>query len=189
MSMRVVVIDGFDPGDPDRSTAEACVEALIEGGHEVRRIRLVADDFTPFMSTEERRYYHDEGSNVLVDEVRRSVEAVGWAEALLFTYPTVCFNPPARLKAWLDRVLLPGVAFGFDDSGRVSPGLTNIRRLGVVTATPHGRLATARARDGGRRMIMRALRLNCAKTCRRTFISVASGRDRNGSVTRRLSRW
>lgn len=188
MTMRVLVIDSFDPADAEVALADKAVSVLTDTGHDVKRISLVADDFTPYMSTEERVVYHDEGSNILSDEVRQSAEAVGWADALLFTYPTVCFNPPARLKAWLDRVLLPGVAFGFDDTGRVAPGLTNIRRLGVVTSSPHNRVATARARDGGRRMIMRALRMNCAKTCRRTFISVSSPSETK-AVVRRLRRW
>ncbi len=188
MTMRVLVVDSFDPDGPGAHTADAAVEVLAEAGHDVRRISLVTDEFTPFMSTAERLVYHDEGSNILTDEVRRSVEALAWAEGLLFAYPTVCFNPPARLKAWMDRVLLPGVAFGFDDAGRVAPGLTHIRRLGVVTSGPHGRIATARARDGGRRMIMRALRMNCAKTCRRTFVSVG-GPGEHKALSRKLSRW
>jgi len=185
----VVLIDGFDPTDADAAVADTAERVLTEAGHAVRRISLVADDFTPYMSTEERLCYHDEGSNILTDEVRRSAEAIGWAEALLFAYPTVCFNPPARVKAWLDRVLLPGVAFGFDDAGRVAPRLTHIRRLGVITTTSHGRVATARARDGGRRMIMRALRMNCAKTCRRMFVMIEPGTGKTQAIERRLSRW
>jgi len=183
------MIDGFDPNDPDVASADKAADVLTDAGHEVRRVSLVEEDFTPFMSAEERSCYHDEGSNIISDEVRRSVDAVRWADALLFVYPTVCFNPPARVKAWLDRVLLPGVAFGFDDAGRVAPGLTHIRRLGVVTTSVHSRVATARARDGGRRMIMRALRMNCAKTCRRSFIPVSVGARGARSISRRLGRW
>jgi len=189
MTRRVVLIDGFDPTDSDVAVVDAAVYTLTDHGHEVRRISLVADDFTPFMSTEERLRYHDEGDNILTDEVRRSVEAIRWADALLFVYPTSCFNPPARVKAWLDRVLLPGVAFGFDDSGRVAPRLTHVRRLGLITTTGHGFLATARARDGGRRMILRALRMNCAKTCRRSYMRVAPGVGGVRSIRRRLGRW
>jgi len=189
MSLRVALIDCFDPTDSEAAVVGTAERVLTEAGCVVKRISLVAEDFTPYMSTDERLCYHDEGSNILTDEVRRSVDAIGWAEALLFVYPTVCFNPPARLKAWLDRVLLPGVAFGFDDAGRVAPGLTHIKRLGVVTTRPHGRVASARARDGGRRMIMRALRMNCAKTCRRTFIALSAGDDDGRLISRRLQRW
>ncbi len=189
MTRRVLLVDGFDPDDVDAALADSAVSVLSKSGHEIRRISLVAEQFTPFMSVDERRCYHDEGSNIISDEVRRSVDAVAWADAMLFAYPTVCFNPPARVKAWLDRVLLPGVAFGFDDAGRVAPGLTHIRRLGVITTSSHSRIATARARDGGRRMIMRALRMNCAKTCRRSFVSVAAGSANSGSISRRIGRW
>ncbi len=68
-----------------------------------------------------------------------------------------------------------GVAFVFDAKQRVRPGLKNVRRLGVVTTTPHSRFATWRARDLGYRTIMRTLRLNCHPLCRRTFIRLPAG--------------
>ena len=187
--MRVLLIDAFAPDDPDRRNADSAAEVLVATGHDVRRVDVVADGFATCMSAAERRVYHDEGANILADEVRRSADGVQWAEALLFCYPARAFMVPAPLKAWFERVLLPGVTFGFDARGKVVRGMTNIRRLGVVTSTPHGRWATARARDRGRRSIMWTLRLSCARTCRRTFISIRAGTDGEATVRRRLRRW
>ncbi len=187
--MRVLFIDAYHPDDPDRSNAEVAAAVLTDGGHELRRIDLVAERFTPYLSAAERRVYHDEGANILSDEVQRSTDGVRWAEAIIFCYPSRAFMVPSELKAWFERVLLPGVTFTFDDKGRVERGMTHVRRLGVVTSTPHGRWATARARDGGRRSIMWTLRLSCAKTCRRTFVVVRPGRDAEATIRKRLRRW
>ena len=187
--MRVLLIDAYEPDDPDRRNADTAYEVLAAAGHELRRVDLVADGFTPYMSADERRVYHDEGANIVADEVERSVDGVRWAEALMFCYPTTTFAVPAVLKAWFERVLLPGVTFTFDAKGRVMRAMTNVGRLGVVTSTPHGRWATARARDRGRRSIMWTLRLSCARTCRRTFVAVRSGRDADSTIRRRLRTW
>ena len=49
-------------------------------------------------------------------------------------FPTWCFGPPAMLKGFFDRLLMPGVAFDLGDPKAVQPMLKNIRRIvGVVT--------------------------------------------------------
>lgn len=187
--MKVLLIDAYRPDDPDRRNTDIAAHVLSDAGHELRRIDLVAEGFTPYLSAEERRVYHDEGENILADEVRDATEAVQWAEAMLFCYPTTAFTVPALLKAWFERVLLPGIAFGFDAKGKVVPAMTNIRRLGVVTSTPHDRWTTARRHDGGRRSVMWNLRLSCGWMCRRTFVSVRSGSAAEGRIRRKLRRW
>ena len=185
---RVLVIDAYRPDDPDRQAVDEAVTALAGRGHEVTRIELVSDGFIPAMTVAEREAYHAD-ENIVSDEVRRSADLVRDADALLFAYPTTTFTMPQIMKAWLERVLLPGVAFVFDSAGRVAPGMTNIRRIGIVTTRPHGRVATARARDSGRAAILRALRLSCARTCRRTFVAMPTGRVDAARIRRRFARW
>ncbi len=185
---RVLLIDGFDPDDPDRHGVDAAVETLERAGHDVTRLCLVEEGFAPAMTGEERAAYH-ETNNIISDDVARSAALVTDAEALLFCYPTQAFQVPQIVKAWLDRVLLPGVAFVFDNAGRVSPGLTHVERLGVITTRSHSRLAVARARDGGRRTILWTLRLNCGLRCRRTFIAARTGSDATAVIKRGLKRW
>ncbi len=48
------------------------------------------------------------------EQVRRYAELVTNAEALIFVYPTWWWGLPAMLKGWLERVLVPGVAFVID---------------------------------------------------------------------------
>ena len=49
-------------------------------------------------------------------------------------FPVWCFGMPAMLKGFLDRMIMPGVAFDISDPARVKPMLGNIRRItGIVT--------------------------------------------------------
>ncbi len=186
----MVLIDAYPTNDPDRVVVEAAAETLLAGGHAVERVGLVEQGFDPFMSEAERAAYHSD-QPLLSDETRKAAALIDGADALLFCYPTTTFTVPALLKGWLERVLVLGVAFVFDDKGRVAPGMTQIRRLGVVTTTPHGWLATRRQGDLGRRTIMWTLRLNCHRRCRRTFVSVPRGGvgRRMARVERALARW
>jgi putative NADPH-quinone reductase len=187
-SVRVLLIDAYRVDDPDRAAAEVAAGALVAAGHDVDHHRLVVDGFEPFMTADERAAYHED-EPLVTDETRAAAHAVAAAEALVFCYPTTTFTVPAVLKGWLERVLVPGVAFVFDAKGRVAPGMTNIRRLGVVTTTPHGWVTTRRARDQGRRTIMWTLRLNCHRWCRRTFVSTPTGRIDERRIRRALGRW
>lgn len=182
--MRVLLIDGFDGDDPVVATARAVLEAL---GHEVELIDLAAQDFTVAMSTAERRAYHDEGRNLLADDARAGAAALGRADALLVCCPVVAHSLPARTKAFLDRVCIPGVAFTLAD-GTFRPRLRHIRQLGLVTRSPHRRRATARARDGAHRSVLWTIRLNCAWTCRRTRVRLGPVGG-EAAVVRALRGW
>ncbi|MXZ96998.1 MAG: NAD(P)H-dependent oxidoreductase [Acidimicrobiaceae bacterium] len=186
--VRVLLLDGYDPADPDRRTVDEAVEELHAGHHEVDLLRL--HDFNPVMSPAERVAYHSD-QPVISDDVRDSADRLKLAEALLFCYPTLAFNVPATTKGWLERVLVPGVAFVFDDRHRVRPGMQNIRRIGAITTSPHGRLRRLRSRDAGKRTTARTLRLSAHKRCRTTFVSVPTPADDKGiaKIRKALRRW
>ena len=186
--MRVLLLDGYDPTEPDRRVVDEAVAELCAGRHEVDLLAVHA--FNAVMSAAERVAYHSE-QPVISDDVRDSAERLRAAEALLFCYPTVAFNVPATMKGWLERVLVPGVAFVFDDKHRVRPGMANIRRIGAVTTSPHGRLARLRGRDAGKRTTARTLRLSAHKRCRTTFVAVPTPADDEGidRIRRALRRW
>ena len=186
--MRVLLLDGYGQGDPDRRVAHAAAQALRAGDHRVDALEL--HGFNAVMSAEERIAYHGD-QPVVSDDVRDSVDRLRQADAMLFCYPTVAFTVPAVLKGWLERVLVPGVGFVFDDRNRVRPGLPNIRRVGAITTSPHGRMARWRAKDGGKRTTARTLRLSCHNRCRITFRSLPAPADDSTEdrILRALRRW
>jgi NAD(P)H dehydrogenase (quinone) len=110
--------------------ARAGVEAARARGHEVRLIDLQAEGFDPVMGPEERRGQDTDGP--VPADLAPHVQALRWAEGVIFVYPTWWAAQPALLKGWFDRVWRPGVAFTLQGA-RLRPALTEMRLIGVVT--------------------------------------------------------
>ena len=167
--MRVLVVDAYPDDHPDAGVVQQAITMLTSQGNEVERLSLSGDEFATTMTAAER-YAYDTDEPLIAAETKASAAMVQGTDALLFCYPTTLFGVPPRLKSWLERVMVMGVAFVFDDKQRVRPGLRNVRRIGAITTTPHSLRATLRARDLGHRTFMRTLRLNCHPLTRRTFV-------------------
>ena len=160
--------DGFGA-----ATARVAVDALTACGHTVTLLDLYAEGFDPVMSREELQRYRDR-SGVQADDVARHVSAIRAADTLVFVYPTWWSGLPAVLKGWLERVMLPGVAFSFDSNNKVRPALTNIRRIIVVSTYGSPRRYVAIVNDNGRRILTRAVRLNCGFRVRTSSVRLFS---------------
>lgn len=132
----------------------AVVDVLRGRGWEVDDCDLNAEGFQPVLTAEERRNYHDLQANV--DPVRKHVERLRKAEALILVFPVWNFGYPAILKGYFDRVFLPGVSFRLE-GGRVAPNLTHIRRLAAVTTYGGSRARALFAGDPPRHVVKRAL--------------------------------
>ena len=100
-------------------------------------------------------YMADDGT--IPHDIAHHVQAVREAEILVFTYPTWWAGLPAQLKGWLERVMLPGVAFTLDN-GRVRPALGHVRRIVVVSTYGSPWSYVKAVNDNGRRTLTRALR-------------------------------
>ncbi len=110
---------------------EHSLDGLSEAGHEVDLCDLYAEGFDPVLTADARRTYHD--TSVNQRGLERYVERLQKAEALVLQFPVWTFGPPAMLKGWFDRVLMPGVAFDISDPANVKPSLQNIKRLAGIT--------------------------------------------------------
>jgi putative NADPH-quinone reductase len=78
---------------------------------------------------------------------------------------------PAILKGWIDRTMLPGIAFSVDPQTlKLQPGLTNVRRLIGITTFGGPRLASLVVRDNGSKIVTRSLRATCHRRCRTTWL-------------------
>ncbi len=110
----------------------AAIAALRSAGHEVDLCDLYAEGFDAVLSADMRRDYHDVSRNQRGIETH--VVRLQWAEALVVQFPTWSFGMPAMLKGYLDRLILPGVAFDISDPADVKPLLGHIRLIhGIVT--------------------------------------------------------
>jgi NAD(P)H dehydrogenase (quinone) len=144
---------------------DAAVRGLSTAGHEVSVIDLATDDFDPVMPVDEWRTYMNR-EIVVTPEIVRYIEKVQESEILVFVYPTWWSGMPAQLKGWLERVLVAGVAFRFTKSDRVRPGLTQMRRIHVISTYGSPKLYVRLVNDNGRRILTRALRMCGTKRTR-----------------------
>ncbi|MHA7885999.1 NAD(P)H-dependent oxidoreductase [Roseicyclus sp.] len=130
------------------------VERLGKAGWKVDDCDLNAEGFSPVLTEEERRGYHDEPANIT--PVAEYVERLRAADALVMVFPVWNFGYPAILKGFLDRVFLPGVSFRLED-GKVKPNLTHIRKLAAVTTYGGTRMRAFLVGDPPRKCVTRAV--------------------------------
>ena len=153
-AMRALVVHA-DPSPDSLSAAlfDTATTTLRRCGHEVAALDLYAEHFAPAMSAEERRAYLTD-SPICSEQVARHAELVRWADTLVFVYPTWWAGPPAALKGWLERVLVPGVAFHLDErTNKVVSDLRHVRAVVGISTYRSSWGAVRLVHDSGRRIL------------------------------------
>ncbi|MDJ1007340.1 MAG: NAD(P)H-dependent oxidoreductase [Paracoccaceae bacterium] len=142
---------------------------LQAAGVETRLRDLYAEGFQPVLTGREWTGYLDCPQNR--DPVEAHVADLEWCDTLIFVYPTWWYGLPAMLKGWLDRVLLPDVAFLMPkaEGETIRPGLHHIERLGVFTTCGASRWLTWLVGAPGRRTLMRGVGFLLAPGARKVF--------------------
>jgi putative NADPH-quinone reductase len=140
---------------------DTVLDRLRGAGASVRVHDLYAEGFAPLLTEGEWLGYLDAPANRA--PVARAVEDLAWCDTLIFVYPTWWYGLPAMLKGWLDRVLLPDVAFLMPDGANrtIRPGLTHITRLGVFTTCGASRWLTWLVGAPGKRTLTRGVGFLC----------------------------
>lgn len=157
--MRTLVLFAHPVEDSFSATLHNLVVTTLRGqGWEVDDCNLYKEHFSPILTAYERQVYHDEPDNI--EPVREYVERLRAAEALVLVFPVWIFGFPAILKGFFDRVCVPGVAFKLEN-GKLSPNLTQIRKLAAVTTYGGDRLRAIAAGDPPRKMVTRSIRFYC----------------------------
>ena len=166
--MRALVI--YCHPRPESFTAavrDLVLDKLGAAGAEVRHVDLYARRFDPVLSPAELDLYENTARNT--QDIEGDVADLRWCDTLIFIYPTWWYGLPAMLKGWLDRVLLPEVAFHLPPEGDIEPRLRHVRRLAVLTTCGASRWLTWLVGTPGRRIILRGVRLLCAPRVRCLF--------------------
>lgn len=182
--MRALVVYCHPRADSfNAAVRDVVLEKLAAAGAETRLIDLYAEGFEPVMSGPENAAYLD--LTIGTDHMAPHVAAIRWCDTLIFVYPTWWYGLPAMLKGWLDRVLLPDVAFLMPEgeNGTIRPGLRHITGLGVFTTGGASRLLTFFVGAPGRRTLLRGLGLLC-KPGKRTAFAMHYQMDSSTPKTR-----
>ncbi|MGY6548141.1 MAG: NAD(P)H-dependent oxidoreductase [Roseinatronobacter sp.] len=158
-----------DPGSFTSAVRDVVLAELRAAQADVRVHDLYGESFQPVLTQGEWQGYLECPNNRT--PVAAPTEDLQWCDTLIFVYPTWWYGLPAMLKGWLDRVLLPDVAFLMPDglNKTIRPGLTHVTRLGVFTTCGASRWLTLFVGAPGKRTLMRGVRLLCAKRCRTAF--------------------
>ncbi len=189
-----LVVAGSETCDMVSRCMRAVSNSLSD--HRVDLVDLDADGFEPFMTSEERTAYFTE-IPVRDPLVSRYGEMVNRADALVFVYHSTWCGLPALTKGWLEKVMVPGVAFGFDENGTIEPRLRHVRRIAGVVTYDEGRAELLRSTDGGRRTLLRALRASTGLRTRTSWDALTrlgtTSEERRSAfleqVERRFLRW
>jgi NAD(P)H dehydrogenase (quinone) len=157
------------PGSFNAAVRDVVLDRLAGQGAEVRLHDLYAMGFAPVLSRPEWSGYLKCPDNLA--PVADQVADIRWADTLIFVYPTWWYGLPALLKGWLDRVLLPDVAFLMPDAtnANIRPGLLHIQRLGVFTTCGASRWLTFVVGAPGKRTLLRGVGFICAPRKRTVF--------------------
>lgn len=168
--MRALIIYAHPNPDSFTAAIRDCVASgLAKAGAEYRLLDLYAEGFAPVLSLKELECYENCDENQIGIETH--CDAIRWADTLIFVYPTWWYGVPAILKGWLDRVLVPGLAFKMPscEGANIAPGLTHITGIAVYTTCGASWWLTRLIGAPGRRTLQRGVRLICAKRCRTSF--------------------
>lgn len=132
--MKILVVLGHpQPGSFNHALAERAVSTLAECGHEVVFHDLYAEGFDPAMTAAEIA-----SDGPVAPEIARHCEELAAAEGIVVVHPNWWGQPPAGLKGWIDRVVLPEVAYRFveGDSGEGVPeGLLKAKTAVVLNTS------------------------------------------------------
>lgn len=166
---------------------DAALAGLAEAGHRVDLLDLYAEGFDPVLSAEGRRYYHDVTRNQrgLEDYVAR----IKAADVLVLQFPTWCFGPPAMLKGFVDRLMMPGVAFEISNPRHVRPTLDSLQRIVGVVTYGRPRWTAIAMSDPPKRLVTRYLRWFAAAKAQVDYLalyhmSVATDAKRKAFIER-----
>ncbi|MEM9437662.1 MAG: NAD(P)H-dependent oxidoreductase [Pseudomonadota bacterium] len=158
-------------GSYNSAVRDTVMGRLHRAGVEVRLRDLYAEGFQPVLTREEWVGYEDCETNQ--KPVESYVRDLKWCDTLIFVYPTWWYGLPAILKGWLDRVLIPDVAFHMPQAeGEViRPGLHHIERLGVFTTCGASWWLTRLIGAPGRRTLLRGVGMLLKPRSRKVFVA------------------
>ncbi len=154
------------PGSYSHALRDAVLRGLATAEHEVEIIDLYDIDYRPWMTEAEHAAYDTIGNDHPDPVVARHIELVRWADALIMVYPTWWSGLPAIMKGWLDRTMVPGVAFHLDERTSKVRGSLELRHLIGVTTYGSPSWYMLFVGDAGRRTITRTIRLVCGRSTR-----------------------
>lgn len=115
MARKVLIIIGHpdpEPGRFCRALAKAYADGAEAAGHAVRTVDIATLDVPLLRGASEFT------KGEVPESLREAAGAMAWADHLVFVFPLWLGTMPALLKAFLEQVMRPGVAFAYPEEGQ-----------------------------------------------------------------------
>lgn len=115
MPRRILIIIGHPDPSPKRlcrALADSYADGAQSANHQVSRIDVAALDF-PFLRTMEEFQ-----SEKVAASLEEAAQAIRDAEHIVFIFPLWLGTMPALLKAFLEQLMRPGIAFAYPEAGK-----------------------------------------------------------------------
>lgn len=110
--MNVLIILGHpNKKSLNHSIAETCKEQIVSNGHSVFFHDLYAENFNPILHID-----NENSDNQVDNQVKLHCDNLINSDGIIIIHPNWWGQPPAIIKGWLDRVLLPGIAYDFEEN-------------------------------------------------------------------------
>jgi NAD(P)H dehydrogenase (quinone) len=110
---------------------KAVTNGLLKAGHETDLIHLDNDGFDPVMRASDLKGFKD---GIPHDpQVLKYKERLNNADQLIIIFPIWWELMPAMTKGFIDKVIFPGVAYDYDNSGRYPKMIKRWNNLNGVT--------------------------------------------------------
>ncbi len=117
----------------------AARSALDAAGHTVEHHDLYAEGFDPCLTPVEAYTVGETLEQTLarVDDpvIRQHRQGVGKAGGLLVVHPNWWGKPPAILAGWMDRILVPGVAYRLQAADGLPEGLLAVKSALIINTS------------------------------------------------------
>lgn len=171
--MQALVVSAHPSGDGiGQRSVQVAQDALRRAGPTVTCLDLAEIGFQPRMSLREWEAYQRLEA-ALEETTAAHAGLVASCDVLVFVFPCRNWGVPALLKGWLERVLVPGVAFELNErTARIEGRLGHVQHLIGVTTSTLPRWQIRLFGDAGRRTVIRSLRLLCSWRTRATWMSL-----------------
>lgn len=131
-----IVYAHMEPRSFNAALLDRAKKTFADMGAEIQVSDLYSMNFNPITSPADFARqpavggfnYYDEQKRAydggyLADDIVAEIEKIAWCDLLILQFPLYWFSMPAILKGWIDRVFVPGFAYGggaWYDKGRLA---------------------------------------------------------------------
>lgn len=110
--MNVLIILGHpDKKSFNHAIAQTCISKIDANGHSVFFHDLYVENFNPLLHID-----NENNETVIDNQIKVHCDDLINCDGIIIIHPNWWGQPPAIIKGWLDRVLLPEVAYKFVDN-------------------------------------------------------------------------